>query len=117
MTELEDWQRAALRNINISIVGREIVEGWRRQEGWGNIMAMLKHCKKVRVEVMLQDTDVWIGNSTSSLMAHGGNVGSGFGMLWGVMMPDGEEGKQEWANRLLEIEVKGEGVTVDYVWS
>lgn len=120
LTRLEDWQRVALRSVVISIVGREIVEDWRREEGWECIMAMLSHCNKVHVKVRLQEGDVWNGNrrgAAEDWRAKGGNVGPGFGMMWGVVMPVGGDVREGWVKKLLEGGERGEGVRLEFEWS
>ncbi len=83
-------------------------------------MAMLSHCNKVHVRVRLQEGDVWIGNrrgAAEDWRAKGGNVGPGFGMMWGVVMPVGGDVKEGWVKKLLEGGERGEGVRLEFEWS
>lgn len=118
LTRLENWQIEALRGVEITVVGRAILEGWRREEGWESVMTMLSRCKKVHVKVRIQEGDVWIGNSAGAVdswMINGGNVGPGIGTLWGVVMPVRSEGKDGWVKRLVEGGVRGEGVMLEFL--
>lgn len=119
LTRLEDWQREALRNVVIAIVGREIVESWRREEGWENVIAMLSQCKNLSVKVKIQEGDVWIGNGKTGIaafMAYGGNVGPGIATQWGIVMPVCSKTKDGWMQRLLESAGRGNGVRLQFEW-
>ena len=60
LQKLLDWQRQALRSVEIAAVGREIVECWRREAGW-EAAVHLPSSSKVEVRVRIQG-DVWIGD-------------------------------------------------------
>lgn len=53
LQRLDTWQRAALKSMEIHVVGREIVEGWRREEGWDVVKRLLGGAKLCRVTVVV----------------------------------------------------------------
>lgn len=118
LTRLEDWQKEALCNVVIAIVGREIVESWRREEGWENVIKMLNHSKKISVKVIIQEGDVWIGHgqgATSAFLAYGGNVGPGMMTQCGIVMPVCSR-KNGWMQKLLQGGDRGDGVQLELEW-
>lgn len=106
-------------------MGREIVEGWRREEGWEVVVAMLSHCRKVNVKVRIQEGDVWIGDGAGGmegwLANGGGDVGNVFpglstGTRWGEVKPVRNQGREGWVQRLLQGGERGEGVRLEFSW-
>ena len=53
--------------MEIAVVGREIVEDWRREAGWDAAVHLLSS-SKVEVRVRIQG-DIWIGDGEGVLLA------------------------------------------------
>lgn len=117
----------------MAVVGREIVEGWRREEGWEAAVSLLSSTSKVRVKVRIQEGDVWIGDEagrTAGWLPGGGNVGPVAGIGWvafgGVVVPVNPEwrgvkpvvatGRGGWVHNLLQAGVS-ESVRLDFCWN
>lgn len=132
LQKLLDWQREALRSVEVAVVGREVVERWRREAGWEAAVQLLSS-SKVKVRVRVQEGDVWIGDGaerTACWRPHGGNVGpvAGFGCLrsggavvpvnpnWGDVRPVVGTGRGGWVHKLLEAGVP-ESVRLEFCWS
>jgi len=80
--------------MEIAVVGREIVEKSRGEEGGEVVLALLNDCVRVDVEVRIQEGDAWIGNFDGDMhgwVANGG--GNDFpGPLrtrWGISKGEG----------------------------
>ena len=72
--------------MEISVVGREVVESWKRLEGWEAVVRMLDGCKRCVVRVNVREGDVRIqagedGGGDGGWLANGGNVGP---LGWGT---------------------------------
>lgn len=126
LQKLLDWQREALRSVEIAVVGREIVEGWRREAGWEAAVHLLSS-SKVDVRVRIEEGDVWIGNGsgdTAGWLPFGGNVGwVAFGGTvvpvnpnWGDVRPVVGTGRGGWVHKLLQAGVP-ESVRLEFCWS
>ncbi|KAF6231943.1 hypothetical protein HO173_009780 [Letharia columbiana] len=132
LEKLLDWQREAVRSVEIAVVGREIVEGWRREAGWEAAVRLLSS-SKVEARVRIQEGDVWIGNgaeATACWLPNGGNVGlvAGIGWValdesmvpenpkWGDVRPVVGTGSGGWVQKLLQAGVP-ESVRLEFCWS
>lgn len=132
LQRLADWQREALRSVEIAVVGREVVEGWRREAGW-EVAVHLLSSSKVQVRVWIQEGDVWIGDrveGAAGWLPHGGNVGpvAGVGWValagtvvrmspkWGDVTPVVGTGRGGWVHKLLLAGVP-ENVRLECCWS
>ncbi len=119
LAKLENWQRVALRSVEIAVVGREIVERWRSEEGWEAVIALLNECKRVDVKVVIQEGDAWIGNLNGDVHEWGANGGGNVlpGPLrtrWASVMPAISKIKGGWVQKLLEGGDRAEGVRLEY---
>ena len=110
--------------MEISVVGREIVESWRRLEGWEAVVRMLDGCKRCVVRVNVREGDVRIqagedGGGDGGWLANGGNVGPlGWGPqgVWGVVELVNCRGRDGCVRGLMEGSLRGEGMRVEYFW-
>lgn len=121
LAKLKDWQRMALRSVEIAVVGREIVEKWRRKEGWEAVIALLNDCERVDVKVRIQEGDVWIGDFNGDIHGWiangGGNVVPGpLKTRWGSVKPVISKGKCGWVHKLLDSGERGEEVRLEFCW-
>lgn len=99
-------------------MGREIVERWRSEEVWEAVVALLNDCKKVNVEVGIQEGDAWIGNLHEDVHGWvangGGNVFPGpLRTTWATVMPTISKIKGGWVQKLLEGGKRAEGVRLE----
>lgn len=114
-------------------MGREIVEGWRREEGWETAVRLLSSTSKVDVRVIIQEGDVWIGDGVgrkAGWLPGGGNVGPGGEIGWvaygGIVVPVNPEwtgvkpvvgtGRGGWVHMLLRAGAS-ESVRLEFCWS
>lgn len=106
----------------MAVVGREIVERWRREEGWVVLMGMLRQCGRVDVKARVREGDVWEGGMEGVVGwlagGGGGNVfpGPALGMKRGDLIPVGDRGRGGWVQKLLEDGVRGKGVKLEFCW-
>lgn len=119
LAKLEDWQRVALRSVVIAVVGREIVERWRSEEGWEAVIALLNKCKRIDVRVVIQEGDAWIGNLNEDVHGWGANCGGNVfpGPLrtrWASVMPAISKIRGGWVQKLLEGGERAEGMRLEY---
>lgn len=122
LAKLETWQRAALRSLEIAVVGREIVERRRREEGWDAVVGLLNDCVRVDVKVKIHEGDVWVGKFNGEM--HGWTANGERRVFpgplrtaWGSVMPVINKGRGGWVQRLLEASQRSEGVRLEFCWS
>lgn len=113
-------------------MGREIVEGWRREAGWETAVRLLSS-SKVEVRVRVQEGDAWIGDGAGGAagwLPHGGNVGPVAGIRWaafggafarassqwGDVRPVVSTGRGGWVHKMLQAGVP-ESVRLEFCWT
>ncbi|MCJ1276344.1 hypothetical protein MMC21_004149 [Puttea exsequens] len=112
-------QRSLLRNIEVAVAGREVVEPWRREDGWEAILKLLAGCQKIHVRVSVQEGDVWVAEDEvggqEAWLANGGNVTPSFMAGWGFLVPIRVTGRDGGVKRLIEGVERAEGVELEVV--
>lgn len=102
------------------MVGREIVEKWRREEGWEVVVKLLDECDRVDVRVRIQEGDAWMGEfdrDKHRWATHGGNVFPGpLRTRLEDVMPVKSKGSDGWVQKLLEDGESGGGVRLEFCW-
>ena len=122
MATLSYEQRLALRDVEITVTGREIVDKWRRAEGWETLMAILSQCGRLNIKVKIHEGDWQIGNRIGEMQGwvlHGGGdmiPGLPSSMTAEDVMTVNDRGMGGWVQRLMDSAVKGKPVKIEYDW-
>ena len=91
-------------------MGREIVESWRREEGWDVVVGLLGSTQRCKVGVKVQDGDAWVWQKGSEGWVANGESKEGLGLDgWVRKYVEGNSGKGNLQFEFSWAGKKGEG--------